>query len=191
MQGDERNILKSIYPMSRQSMRYLPKEKIVLAGLMFCSLFVLGCKKDNVPNPEASVTPTVVQKVEPINVFTPEHVVNLTRLTIAIEKYKQEHLSYPVSQRQKEAWDRLFNKAGEADAAWLEALVPNYIDSIPAITNNPDKLQYVYMSNGAHYKLLVLKPQDCEFVKSKSPELIDPRRDCRAYGYWTKKAVRW
>jgi len=177
--------------MIKQNMISLIRQSFGCAGFMLGCLFLLGCKNDKVANTEVPVTPTVVQKVEPINAFTPEHVINLTRLAIAIEKYKQDKNSYPVSQKQREAWDLLFDKTGEVNTEWLKALVPDYLDSIPSVTNNPKKLQYLYISNGAHYKLLVLKSGDCQFVKSKKPELIDPRRDCYAYGYWTRKAVRW
>ena len=40
-------------------------------------------------------------------------------------------------------------------------------------------------------KLISHGPEDCATVKSKYPSLIDPARDCWAFGYWTPGAVNW
>jgi len=167
------------------------KESVVLC---LFSLFLSACGKNEdggVDSEIVMITPTVFQKVEPINSFTPEHVANLTKIVIAIEKYKQEHRSYPLSSKTTESWDRIYTKTGDVNSAWLNVLAPKYIDAIPIITSESNPPQYAYKSNGANYKLLVLKPKDCEYVKSKKPDLIDPHRDCRAYGFWTDPAASW
>jgi hypothetical protein len=164
-------------------------KKFVFFSIAINCLFLSACdNRADVKKVEAVVTPTVLQHVETVNAYTPEHVANLTKIVIAIEKYKQDHKSYPISSRQKTAWDKLFTKNGNVDSEWLAVLVPDYIDAMPI---SASQNQYIYMSNGAQYKLLVLEPSDCEFVKSKTPDLIDPRRHCSAYGFWTARAVKW
>lgn len=140
---------------------------------------------------EALVVPTVIQKIEAINSYTPEHVANLTRLAIAIERFKQDHHRYPLASMSRRDWDTLFTENGELNSAWLSELTPIYIETIPLALNQDKRNEYVYKSDGANYKLLVVNAGDCEYVKSKTPDLIDPLRDCRAYGFWTRKAVKW
>lgn len=162
--------------------------------LSLIPFLLLACaKRDNetVDSRLAAVNPTVVQQVEPINAFTPEHVANLTKIVIAIEKYKQKNHSYPISSGLTKSWDRTFAGEDGLNSEWLNILVPEYIDSIPMATSDPSPPEYVYKSNGAHYKLLVLKPSDCRLVRLKKPDLVDPRRGCAAYGFWTSQATRW
>jgi|SRR5690606_21746703 len=169
----------------------LSVSKIIV--LSFFSLFLLSCGgKDLEAECEAVVVrPTVVQDVEPVNAFTPVNVANLTRIAIALERYKQEHRSYPTSSTSTKSWDHVLAGSSSEDSKWLEMLVPKYIDVIPLVVNEPNPPHYAYRSDGANYKLLALKPSDCELVKSKQPALIDPRRDCKAYGFWTARAKKW
>jgi len=51
--------------------------------------------------------------------------------------------------------------------------------------------QYIYNSNGTDYKLIAHQPEECLVVKAKYPNLLDPMRDCWAYGYWTEGAKNW
>lgn len=164
--------------------------------MSFCliSVLILACAKEENDADDpifAEVNPTVVQRVEPINAFTPEHVANLTKIVIAIEKYKRKNHSYPISSASTKSWDRISTGKDDLDSEWLNVLVPEYIDSIPTMTSDRSTPEYVYKSNGAHYKLLVLKPSDCKLVRLRKPDLVDPRRGCAAYGFWTSQATRW
>ena len=113
----------------------------------------------------------------------------LTLIKEALEKYFKTHGSYPVSS----GFDGLYTKWGKSGKNWIKDLSPKYIKNLPRDprnTNNANE-QYIYKSNGKDYKLLAHKPEDCKIVKSKHKKLIDPKRDCWAYGYWTKGAVNW
>lgn len=139
------------------------------------------------------IIPSTVQPVEPITAFTPLRISHLTQLVIALEKYKQDHHQYPISSDYLREWDRLFNEAGDMNAAWINGLVPEYLPVLPRDPreNNIYNHQYAYKSNGAHYKLLSLYPDDCSFIKIKAPYFIDPKRDCLVYGFWTHGAADW
>jgi hypothetical protein len=164
---------------------------LIFATCMAC-LMLNACHKNSPPD---ITTPKTMHPVVTIEADTPQRIKDLSALAYALEKYKQDHQQYPVSSNAGRGYDGLFasEKYGESRVEWIRGLVPEYIDELPRDPRNDSVIyhSYLYVSNGANYKLFVQRPEDCQEVKQKYPQLIDPRRDCYAYGYWTPKAVNW
>lgn len=160
-------------------------------------LLVLGCTDKNVDCEKSDpdvVIPTTVVVPEPVNSFTPERLVDLSNIVFALEIYKREHRSYPISANSGESWDSLFVESGGiANENWIKGLAPKYIDVLPTDPRKSSEYdqQYRYRSDGANYKLLSLRPDDCQYVKSILPKVIFHLGECWAYGFWTQGAAAW
>lgn len=165
--------------------------------ILLVALFYI--EQNNTPDGRVSetieeVSPTVVQK--PLSRFGSDaniEVQDLVKIVYALERYKQDHQSYPVSSSNGQRWDGLLSAYGESREDWIRGLVPDYIEALP---RDPRKLsdgrkQYIYKSNGANYKLIVHGATNCEEVKDRYPMLVDPARRCYSYGFWTKRASTW
>lgn len=167
---------------------------LLISACTDSSSSLLGCIEKN-KNPSANniIAPTTIHIPEEINSFTPKRVSDLTEIVIALEKYKRTNRSYPISSKAGQQWDRYFTHSNEIRPVWIKGLAPEFIEVLPRDPrmNQNYKHQYAYKSNGANYKLIAFYPEDCDFVKSKLPHLIDPIRDCRAYGFWTAGASNW
>ncbi len=114
---------------------------------------------------------------------------DLKKIRDALDAYYRKYNSYPKSK----GFDGLYSKWGLSGENWIKNLVPVYIDKLPRDprrNENPME-QYIYRSNGKDYKLIAHGVEDCNIVKSLNPKLIDPKRNCWAYGYWTKGAIQW
>ncbi|MBF0481012.1 MAG: hypothetical protein HQK81_03600 [Desulfovibrionaceae bacterium] len=114
---------------------------------------------------------------------------DLKILKDSLEKYHEDHGGYPVSR----GFDGLFTLWGEARSDWIVGLAPKYISQLPRDPrNNFDPAnQYLYKSDGTDYKLIAHHPGDCDNAKIDNPALVDPVRDCFAYGIWTSGAEKW
>lgn len=114
---------------------------------------------------------------------------DFTQINTALEAYYKEYGEYPKSK----GYDGLFTKWGESSQEWIKGLIPVYIKSLPRDPrgNHDNSQQYLYKSNGKDYKLISHNPEDCKKVKKLNPSIIDPKRDCSAYGYWTEGARNW
>lgn len=100
----------------------------------------------------------------------------------ALERFKRDNGFYPIS----EGFNGLYSRYGKSGPDWIPGLTPKYLEKLPRDSRmtESDSEQYLYFSNGAGIKLIAHLPVDCELVKSLYPDLIDPSRDCWAYGYW-------
>ena len=107
----------------------------------------------------------------------------------ALEEFYEKYGYYPKST----GFNGLYSSYGASGANWIPDLVPQYILSLPRDPrmNSDPANQYLYASDGKDYKIIAHNPEDCGAVKQLHPELIDPQRDCHAYGYWTPLAARW
>lgn len=146
----------------------------------------------NFSSPKDLTTPTVIrQSFEEEPSFL--EVRHLLQLAYALERYKIDHWSYPISSNGSKAWDGIKSDFGESREDWIKGLVPKYIEVLPRDPRMLDNgtQQYLYMSNGANYKLIAYLPSNCELVKLSYPSLIDPKRGCQAFGFWTDGAVGW
>lgn len=119
---------------------------------------------------------------------------DLNEIALALEKYKQENRMYPISKsRIPSGWIGQFDYFGNENSDWIPNLAPKYLKYLPRDPRNSIifEEQYLYQSNGANYKLTANHPIDCDYLKERHPELLDPTsQDCR-YGYWTPHAKFW
>ena len=106
-----------------------------------------------------------------------------------MSKYQQDNGSYPLSI----GWDGLFRKSNSSGENWIVNLSPKYIKQLPRDPRKSNKKvkQYIYKSNGRDYKLISHDTQNCNYIKDKKPKLVDPKRNCWAYGFWTNGAENW
>ncbi len=121
---------------------------------------------------------------------TARRIADLRQLQLALELYYDSNNSYPNSGGN---WDGLYTCWGDSGPNWIAGLAPTYIPVLPRDPRNHTACgeQYIYNSNGADYKLISHSPEECSEVKAKYSNLIDPSRDCWAYGYWTSGAQTW
>lgn len=108
---------------------------------------------------------------------------DLSTLADALERYRSDHGVFPVS-----------TGSFSLKPNWIPELAPKYLAAVPrdprylsAVQNK----QYLYISNGSDYKLVVHAPEDFGFVSKTFPERVDPRRTGHAYGVWTPGASEW
>lgn len=119
---------------------------------------------------------------------------DLGMLQLALANYQGDNNGrYPSSQGGAGPWDGLYTSFGDSSTTWIAGLSPKYIRVLPRSPYNTTDggLNYIYNSDGVNYKLIWHGPEDCVGVKKTHPELIDPMRDCYAYGYWTPNAATW
>lgn len=118
---------------------------------------------------------------------------DLAQIHLALEAYQSEHGKYPVSTGGIGVWDGLYSSYGDSSANWIPGITPLYMITLPRSPNNSTDgtNNYIYNSDGRNYKLIWHVPEECAKVKVSHPELIDPARDCWAYGYWTAGARNW
>lgn len=115
---------------------------------------------------------------------------DLREIIFALERYKIDHHSYPLSSNKGRVWDRFIESNGKVNQNWIAGLVPKYMERLPRDPRelpDPSK-QYIYISDGANYKLLVAFADNCEEVRLVHPQLINPGPACLAYGFWTERA---
>lgn len=122
---------------------------------------------------------------------TPQRIRDLTQIAIALEKYKQENHRYPTSKSDDRDWSMRITISGKPSPDWINGLVPDYLAELPRDPRLNDIYtnQYAYKSDGVHYKLLALYPEDCEVIKAALPNMV--AYECAAYGYWSEKAISW
>ena len=115
---------------------------------------------------------------------------DLKQISTALALYYDNNNAYPNSGGN---WDGIYTCWGDSSTNWIVGLAPTYIGQLPRDPRNHTNCgeQYIYTSNGTDYKLISHQPEDCAAVKSSYPSLIDPGRDCWAFGYWTDGARSW
>jgi len=106
-----------------------------------------------------------------------------------LDQYHRDNGSYPVTN----AFVGLYSGDPSMAGAWIPGLTPSYSRLLPRDPREDadPAHQYLYNSNGKEYKLIAHNPEDCEAVKKTRPQLVDPVRDCHAYGLWTSGARDW
>jgi hypothetical protein len=153
---------------------------------IFLSILILtACSKK-------TTLPKSHQPVVEINATTPKRIADLSKIVIALDRYKLAHRGYPISHDGGKLWSKYINEKGVKNLNWIAGLHPEFIDALPHETESQNyKKQYVYKSDGANYKILSLRPSDFNSVAEIYPSLIDKSRKYEAYGYWTAKAAEW
>lgn len=111
-----------------------------------------------------------------------KRVQDLVTLNDALKAYHAKHGAYP----------KAVGLAGmnERGAAWIPGLMPDYVKEMPRDPLHAAATQYVYVSDGADYKLLA---QGVSLVGSPNVEVLgiklDPTRNPTpqnaSFGFWT------
>lgn len=172
-------------------------KKNLFVLVMLVNLSSCGNKDNITAIADCSQTEPIISKViQPLtenDLFTPLRIKNLREIAIALEKYKKTNKQYPLSSQSGKEWDSLITRTGEVNFSWITGLAPEYIKELPRDPrqDNNSKHQYAYKSDGAHYKLIALNPDDCKYVKNIAPIYIDSHRAGCNYGVWTPSAKKW
>lgn len=166
--------------------------KVIFILLIFFNLNGCSESEESAVGKEL-VVPKTTEKIKAITPETPRRIADLTKIVIALEGYKRDFRQYPVSSASGKAWDGLYTKELTMNLDWIAGVSPKYIEALPRDPRmlRSESHQYLYRSNGAHYKLIAHRPDDCNVVAISYPALIDPARNCWAYGFWTSQAVGW
>ncbi|WP_168232829.1 sulfatase-like hydrolase/transferase [Pseudomonas veronii] len=112
---------------------------------------------------------------------------DLDKIHTALEHYHDTYGAYP----QSSGFDGILSDWGRSSENWVSGLVPDFIEFLP---RDPDLSatalpQYLYWSNGTDYKLIAHgTPQSCSIASQLNPEMVDPVRQCYAFGFWSKNA---
>ncbi|MDF3162404.1 sulfatase-like hydrolase/transferase [Pseudomonas proteolytica] len=115
---------------------------------------------------------------------------DLEEIRTALEKYREAKGSYPPSQ----AFDGLYSIWGSAAQNWIPGLVPTFLSTLPRDPQLSKEAtpQYIYRSNGAAYKLISHGANaSCKIALRDAPQLVDPRRNCFGFGFWSPGAEGW
>ena len=119
-----------------------------------------------------------------------QSVSDLREIRSALEAYYQDKGVYPSTGG---GWDGYISDYGaDLGLDWIPDLTPEYFRVMarePRKTSDGTS-QYLYRSlDGRDYKLIYLNPEDCQSVKTKYLNLVDPVRNdvivCWAYGFWS------
>lgn|SRR5690606_23993069 len=170
---------------------------LIICMPLFGGAFVAernGLLSFRIPETTLQVAPNIAQQpLSEIEESISKEVSDLLTVVYALDRYKEDHGSYPISSSGGNGWDGIISAYGESREDWIQGLVPEYLDSLPRDPRMLDDgtRQYIYRSNGANYKLIVHKTDNCELIKGSYPSLVDPKRKCFAFGFWTKRASRW
>ncbi len=121
---------------------------------------------------------------------------DLRQLKTALELYyESNNNTYPNSGGN---WDGIYtcwgDSSGESNPnGWITGLAPTYISRLPRDPRNHTDCgtQYIYLSDGANYKLIAHNVENNAAVIAQHPQLADPARPTYSYGYWTPGASSW
>jgi|SRR5690554_4719539 len=105
--------------------------KYSLIGTLLVALFIAEQSNYLSFRPSVgAVTPTVIrQSFEEVPSIT--EVRDLLAIVYALERYKIENWSYPVSSAGHKGWDGFISDDGKNRIDWIKGLVPKYLDKLP------------------------------------------------------------
>ena len=111
-----------------------------------------------------------------------KRVQDLVTINDAVKAYHAKHGAYPKA-------DGLAG-ASERGAAWIPGLSPDFIAEIPRDPLHSGATQYVYVSDGANYKLLAQGASlqgsaNVEVLGIKIDQTRNPTPQNAAFGFWT------
>ncbi|WP_439856375.1 sulfatase-like hydrolase/transferase [Pseudomonas yamanorum] len=112
---------------------------------------------------------------------------DLDKIRMALERYHSANGTYP----QSVGFDGIRSDWGRSSENWISGLIPDFLDALP---RDPERSttalpQYLYSSNGTDYKLIAHGAiQSCSIASLLNPEMVDPVRQCYAFGYWSQNA---
>jgi hypothetical protein len=111
-----------------------------------------------------------------------KRVQDLVTINDAVKAYYAKNGAYPKAEG--------LAGANERGAAWIPGLSPDFLPSLPRDPLHNGATQYVYVSDGANYKLLA---QGASLVGSGNVEVLgikidqtrNPTQQNASYGFWT------
>ena len=110
---------------------------------------------------------------------------DLQAINKAIQLYYVDNGSYPNT-------STAMRNSTDNPTDYVPGLVPNYIAKLPTSSfgtgGNTGAYLYRSTNSGTDYKIIAHAGKFttlCPTVKASQPQLIDPSRDCWAYGYWS------
>ncbi|MBI41607.1 MAG: hypothetical protein CMF59_18600 [Leptospiraceae bacterium] len=109
---------------------------------------------------------------------------DLIKIRIGLETFQQSQGRFPGSRGER------FSSGGKSGTDWIpeiRSVVPATLPVDRRGGQDPKK-QYLYITNGAEYKLLAQSPENCTAIQQWMPELLDPVRGCQGVGFWTEGA---
>ena len=118
-----------------------------------------------------------------------QRISDLDTLRQALAAYHAKFGRYPATP----GFAGTITAAGVPTNDWLPGLAGEFLPELPrdpARSNDPNK-QYFYHSDGTDYKLVAHGSGDCAMARKNQPAMVDPARNCWAYGYWTPAAASW
>lgn len=118
-----------------------------------------------------------------------QRLADLDALRRALEACKAATGRYPANA----AFAGFLAGPGKSDPDWIPGLAPRYAPTLPRDPARSDDpaVQYLYHSDGQDFKLLAHGGGDCALARKTDPALVDPARNCWAWGYWTPGAANW
>lgn len=109
----------------------------------------------------------------------------LSSVNKAIRLYYAQYGSYPNT-------NTTIRNSTDNPTDYVPGLVPEFVSKLPISAHgtggNAGAYFYRSTNNGVDYKLVAHSgkyTQLCEAVRAQQAMLIDPARDCWAYGYWS------
>lgn len=172
----------------------LNKTSVILS--LFFSL--LSCEKNHsfiekCPEKTTKIEPRTYQPIMDKSIEDAPSLIMLKQFAIGLEKFKQKYNYYPISGNSGKDWDKPRMDSITKEIIWINGLTPEFIEKYSdLLTTLENKDAYIYKSNGAHYKLVVINPSDCLTVIKYFPHFFEYSvgKTCN-YGIWTFKARHW
>jgi hypothetical protein len=125
------------------------------------------------------------KRTEYLKTTRSSRVSDLLKIQKALHDYYIENQKYPLSSN----YNGLISCWGASTPDWIPGLAPKYIESLPNDPRNDKdcKHQYLYISDGSHYKVIAQNVPEYYEAIGLFPELFDSKRQYSALAIWTKE----
>lgn len=164
--------------------------RLACVGAGLVSTLLGGCDvAEKTAKPAATAAAQPAAPPSPVDYsLRPQRISDLKAIKAALDAYAAEHHSYPKTT----GWNGYASAWGASlGDNWIPELTPKYIAALPrdpAKSDKGDGPQYIYQSDGTHFKLLAHYAGDCTPEVEAEGVHIDPVRHCVAYGFWNEGA---
>ncbi len=157
-------------------MKSLPVRSLVLATLAAVAL--VACNQQSAEEAAPAAAPSISET-------TQQRVADLVSINTALQQYHTTNGAYPVSNG---AQGYVSAFGGSLGANWIPELGVA-LPRDPSGSEAGNEAQYLYISNGADYKLIAHATDDCSSAVETSGVRVDARRAegdvCWGYGFWS------
>ena len=110
---------------------------------------------------------------------------DLKNLTTALEMYYDKYNAYPVAA----FYTSKLGCFGPASDNWIPGLAPEFVPALPTDPKLACPTEYLYVSNGTDYKLIMHVPENC--TNPAYQGIVDPVRVCWAWATYTPGGRLW